>query len=150
MSQSIASELSGVELGDRRLNRRLVKVGEVLSRNPEESICSAIGSFHDCKAAYRLFANKKVSPDLITSPHIKSSMERAIQSEESLLVLHDTTDLIYSKFKSTKGLSSLTTKPGMPRGLQGMMLHNSLLLEESGTPLGIIKQSYFNYEDYRK
>lgn len=150
MSQSIASELSGVDLGDRRLNKRLVKIGEALSRNPEESICSAIGSFHDCKAAYRFFANKKVSPDLISSSHVTCSMERASQSDESLLVLHDTTDLIYSKFKATKGLSSLMTKPGMSRGLQGMMLHNSFLLEESGTPLGIIKQSYFNHEDYRK
>jgi hypothetical protein len=137
-----------VTFGDKRLDRRLLKVAEGLASKPEESICAAIGSFHECKAAYRFFANSRINPEKIAKPHIARSLERAQRSRESLLIVHDTTDLVYSKFNSIKGLGTLTTKAGMPQGVRGIILHNSLMLSESGVPLGIIKQSYFNNEDY--
>ena len=37
----------------------------------------------------------------------------------------------------------------MKQGLRGIGLHNSLLITESGIPLGIIRQSFFTKEDYR-
>lgn len=148
MDHTIISELSKANLGDVRLNSRLLKVAQALAMSPEESINASIGSFHDCKGAYRLFANSKVSPEKILSPHISQTVGRASEVDGDLLVVHDTTDLLYPKFKSTQGLSAKTTREGMSKGLMGMMLHNSLLITPSGTPLGLTRQKYFTYEDY--
>ncbi len=92
MGRGLSEEFCGVELGDRRLNRGLVMVAEVLEHKAEESICAAIGDFHACKAAYRLFANPKVRPAKISEPHIQRSLGRARESSENLLIVHDTTE----------------------------------------------------------
>lgn len=150
MAANIIDEFKGVSFGDQRLDKRLLKIAKQMSYKPEESICAANTCPHECKATYRFFANEKVTSSKITQQHIESSLERAQKSNQSLLMIHDTTELIYTKFSSIKNLETLTTKAGMKQGVRGIRLHNSLLASESGIPLGIIKQSFFSYEEYTR
>ena len=57
-----AAELGGANLGDARLNRRLVRVAERLGARPGASIPVACGGWAETQAAYRLLAHEAVRP----------------------------------------------------------------------------------------
>ncbi|MFO1043132.1 MAG: transposase [Planctomycetaceae bacterium] len=63
MSEGIADELEGISLGDERLNQRSLKVIEALAADPTASINAATNGWADTQAAYRLFNNRKASPE---------------------------------------------------------------------------------------
>ena len=65
MCEGIVEELRGIDLGDQRLNRRSALVMEALAANPEASINAACDGWSDTLAAYRLFNNDAVTPELI-------------------------------------------------------------------------------------
>lgn len=54
-----SKELGSIKLGDKRLNRRLLKVVNNLLNHPTEPIHTACSSWSESKAAYRLFDNDK-------------------------------------------------------------------------------------------
>jgi hypothetical protein len=70
------SEFEKIELGDTRLERRLRGVAEDLSQQPEYPINLASGDAAATKAAYRLFANEKVTADKILACHRKRTLAR--------------------------------------------------------------------------
>ena len=55
-----AVELGGANLGDARLNRRLVRVAERLGAQPGASIPVACGGWAETQGAYRLLAHEAV------------------------------------------------------------------------------------------
>jgi hypothetical protein len=73
----VAQEFAGTNLGDKRLNRRLVKTAEHLVKSPSSPINEACGSWTSTQAAYRLFDNAKASPAAILKPHIAESAKPA-------------------------------------------------------------------------
>ena len=79
-------ELSEIELGDRRLERRARRVAEELSQKPEAPINQASEDWAATKGAYRLFDNEKVSAEKILSPHRERTLER-IRGESVVLVV---------------------------------------------------------------
>lgn len=54
-----AEEFATVELGDKRLNSRLVKLAEQLAAKPTASIPGACGGWGDTAAAYRMLDNER-------------------------------------------------------------------------------------------
>lgn len=56
-----AAELGGADLGDARLNRRLVRVAERLGAQPNASIPVACNGWAETQAAYRLLAHEAVT-----------------------------------------------------------------------------------------
>ncbi len=56
-----AAELGGANLGDTRLNRRLVRVAERLGAPPGASIPVARGGWAETQAACRLLAHEAVA-----------------------------------------------------------------------------------------
>ena len=69
-------EFSGADIGDKRLNKRLVKVAGDLSNNPSMPISQASGDWQSTKAAYQFFDNTKVTPDSILTPHFHNTAWR--------------------------------------------------------------------------
>jgi len=67
MCDEIAAELDGIDLGDKRLNKRSVKLVESLAADPQASINAACDSWSDTLAAYRFLDNKAVEPSQISS-----------------------------------------------------------------------------------
>lgn len=146
----VEDEFANVNFGDERLSKRLIKIGKVHSESPEESICSANACPHAAKAAYRFLSNPKVSPENILSTHVKQTHSRSVDNEESVLLIHDTTSLIYTQYESVEGMGRITSAKGMKKGVTGLLVHNTIASTESGLCLGLLKQSYYTYEDYKE
>lgn len=95
MSEGIAAEFHGMDLGDERLNRRSVRIAEALAANPEASVNSACNGWADTLAAYRFFNNSNVTPEKILAPHLEATKQR-IQQEPVVLIVQDTTELDFT------------------------------------------------------
>ncbi|MEW9809319.1 MAG: transposase [Candidatus Symbiodolus clandestinus] len=61
-------EMGTVELGEQRLNHRVIALLDRLGANAQASIPVARGSWAETKAAYRLFDNAKVNAEKVLSP----------------------------------------------------------------------------------
>jgi len=134
MQSWATQELRHVELGDARLNRRLVKVVEDLAGQPEASVPQACGDWAATKGAYRLWDNGKVKPDSILSAHEQSTVDR-LQGQDTILAIQDTTDLDFTHHPATGGLGHLD-RPW----LQGLKVHSCLAVSTEGVPQGFIYQ----------
>jgi hypothetical protein len=96
MCDGIGLELQGIDLGDRRLNQRSVRVLEALAAKPESSINAACDGWSDTLAAYRLLDNAAVEPEKILAPHLQATRER-IKQHPIVLVVQDTTELDFGR-----------------------------------------------------
>ena len=133
--QSWASEeLRYVQLGDARLNRRLIKMVETFSENPECSVPRACKTWAATRASYEFWDNPRVKPDDIIQAHKKSTIER-IQGEDTILAIQDTTGLDFTKHPRTKGLGHLDHP-----ALSGLKVHSCLTVSLQGVPYGLIHQ----------
>ncbi len=130
---AISAELSGADLGDERLNRRLGLLADQLAERPDESFPRALDDAQ-LEAAYRFFGNDRVSPEAILAPHFRQSARRAAERER-ILVVHDTTQFEFPGEAKREGLGRLI-KPSA----QGFFGHFSLALSADGArvPLGLL------------
>ena len=72
-----AEELGQADLGDKRLNERLVLICDRFSESPECPINQACEDWAETKAAYRFFGNQDVNATDILEPHRQMTAERA-------------------------------------------------------------------------
>src|SRR6188768_984462 len=97
MKSWIEDELSGCMFSDARLSKRFRTIVERLSHSIGETIPMACQDWANTKAAYRFFANERVSEAQILSGHFQATRERAVTVGGTLLVLHDTTEFSYPR-----------------------------------------------------
>lgn len=128
-------ELDGVALGDKRLNWRLQDVAGKLAAKPRAPINQASEDWANSKAAYRLFANKKVTAEKILLPHQNQTQAR-MERENIVLAVQDTTYLNYTQHSSKKQAGPIGST-----ALQGYVMHKTLALNEKGLPLGLLSQT---------
>jgi hypothetical protein len=137
-------EMGELALGDIRLERRLRRVAEELSQQPEYPINLASQDAAATKAAYRLFDNEKVSSARILSCHRKNVIKRA-QSEPVVLAIQDTTVFNFTSHKKTRGLGPIG-KSEEPH--KGLFLHSVLAVTPYGLPLGVLSHRCWAREDF--
>ena len=89
------TEMGGINLGDKRLNARLIHLTNILSAKASASIPVACQNWAEVKAAYRFFDNQKVTAKKILEPHLTATLER-IQAQPVVLLLQDTTTLNFT------------------------------------------------------
>src|SRR3954454_23827297 len=109
-------ELEGVALGDARLARRLIRVAEDLSSQPEYPVNQACEDAAATKAAYRLFDNDKVSAAKILTAH-RAKTSRRMRQEPVVLAIQDTTFFNLTGHKKTRGLGPIGDRSGKRQGL---------------------------------
>lgn len=137
MSERIGDELRGIDLGDKRLNQRSVKVLEALAANPEASVNGAVNGWADTQAAYRFFDNANVTPEQILAPHRQATVER-MQEHPVVLIVQDTTELDYTEHP-TKDALCLNSEQRF-----GLYQHVQLALTPQRLPLGIVSTECFD------
>ena len=142
----LKDELADVSLGDARLDWRLRDTGSKLAAQPGALISQACVDWADTRASYRLFENEKTTADKIQTPHYRRSAERAA-SQEVIFAVQDTTYLDYTHHPATKGLGPIGTKK---QDMQGFVMHSSLLMTRTATPLGLIDQALWVRSDEAK
>jgi hypothetical protein len=131
---ALAAELTAIELGDRRLNRRARRLLEKLGEKPTVSIPAACGGWGETRAAYRLFDHPEVSAERVLAPHIACTEER-LRAYPRVLCLQDTTELDYTTKKdSIVGLGPLNYESRW-----GLYLHPTLALTPERVPLGLLE-----------
>lgn len=143
----IKKEFQTVDLGDQRLNRRLIKVAKALYEQPERSINGAIADWASTKAAYRLFDHPNVDSQALFEPHRKQTLGR-VQSRKRALAIQDTTYLNFSNLDCIEGLGNIGKPPRGVQSLQGLVMHQTLAVDPDGhpegLPLGILSQEIWS------
>lgn len=133
--------MATLELGDPRLNQRVMRMIEQFSANPKASIPKACGNAADTKAAYRALSSAAVSAEEIRLAHARATAER-VGAVQRVLVPQDTTGLNLGNSAWIKGLGPLGRK-----GQRGLFVHSALALTPEGLPLGIVYQQVWARED---
>lgn len=124
-------ELGTAELGDARLNQRLIKVAGQLAAKPTASIPAACGSWGDTAAAYRLLDNERCDWREVIEAHGRSSLAR-MAAQAVVLCLNDTTELDFNG-QRIDGLGPLSYE-----AQRGMYLHPTYAVSTQREPLGVL------------
>ena len=133
-------EKDTIDLGDERLNRRLIKIIENCSHNPSSSIPATFESWGQTKAVYRLFDSQKVSEEKILSAHYKATIERIREHDKKdpILLIQDTSDLNYATHSAKEELGE--THSHIKHGL---VFHPTIAVTSTRIPLGTVATKFW-------
>lgn len=124
------------ELGDKRRTRRLVALADQMCLRPGGSLPQKLRSPADLHAFYRLMDKDEVTHEAILDSHRQATLGRMQESKGPVLVLHDTTELDYTKRRSLTELGQIGN--GTRRGY---ITHNSLAVDgETRDVIGLCNQ----------
>jgi hypothetical protein len=130
----VEEEFSEADFGDRRLNRRVVRIAKAFYAQPQANIPQACQRRNETKATYRFFDHPETDMEKVLVPHTEATLDRIIR-EEVVLAVQDTTSLNYTAHPATQNLGPIGYR--LDRGI-GLMLHSTLAFNRAGTPLGLL------------
>lgn len=139
-------EFAEVNLGDKRLDARLIKLCDRFSDAPESPINQACVDWAETKAAYRFFQNDNVEVGQILAAHCRKTAQRA-KEHKTVLALQDTSYFVYTSHPKTEGLGKMSLKKGKNVKKiysNGLMVHTCLAVTTAGLPLGLLDQKIFS------
>jgi hypothetical protein len=134
----IKQEFEGVDLSDKRLNRRLIITAEKLAASPSAPINEACGDWATTHASYRLFNNAKASVRAILKPHIRSTAKRMSSHGGTVLAVQDTVFFSYGQHPKTREIGPIGKSNSDKE--RGLVQHNALAFTTTGVPLGVLSQ----------
>ncbi len=136
----IGKELNRIDLGDERLNKRVLEILEKASKQPQASINKMFHTRKEVQACYRFFSNDLVDEKKIIQPHIQQTYQRSSQYPV-VLSLSDTTSLNFTSRKSLKDSGYISSN-----NAQGFFLHANIAVTPERLHLGIISQKFWARE----
>lgn len=156
MDAWIEQELSGCDLGDRRLDRRLNKLLEDLSSRMGQAIPLACQDWAATKAAYRFLDNPRVNEAAIFEGHFQATRIRFADAPGLNLVLHDTTEFSFQRTRiqaigKTRKTAVSCDSNGRPRlhTVCGLLMHSSLVVTTQGLPLGLAAVKFWTRKKFK-
>lgn len=126
-------EFASADLGDARLDRRVVKIAKSLAAAPKESIPTACDGLAETLAVYRFFDNDKVTFEKTLKPHVDQTLRR-IRKHPVVLVAQDTTELDYTGCRERNRDAGPLSKEHQ----RGFYLHPSIAFTPEGVCLGTL------------
>jgi len=141
-----AEEFAEINLGDKRLNARLVKLCNRFSDAPESPINQACADWAETKAAYRFFQNENAEVGQILATHRCKTAQRA-KKHKMVLAVQDTSYFVYTSHRKTEGLGKISLKKGKNIDKiysNGLVVHTCLAVTREGLPLGLLDQKIFS------
>jgi hypothetical protein len=131
-------EFGECQLGDRRRNKRLMKLAVQVAARPDGGTPDQTETWSDLKAAYRLFDAEDVSFQAIIEPHCRHTRETCRPGDEKLII-NDTTELDFTSHHKTRGLGPIGNGFG-----RGFFIHSGLMVDaHSGRTDGMAGQEIF-------
>lgn len=130
---SLVEEMADGPLGDRRLEERRDRLMAVLEQHPDAPFPEACADDAEVEALYRFLRNRRVSLNALIEPHVVATHRRCAEVGE-VLVIHDTTDMVFAGEAARTGLAALGT------GRHGFWVHAALAVSADGVraPLGLL------------
>lgn len=130
----LLDEYAAPELGDARLDRRLLSIVNGVATEPKASFPTAMADDANLEATYRFLNNDRVSPEKILAPHFRQTAARVAEASE-VVVAHDTTEFNFGA-SAREDLGMVGRGQGRSHGFYA---HFSLAVEiSSGRPLGVL------------
>src|SRR5215510_7553705 len=87
---AVVEEFEGVDLGDRRLDRRVPEIARRLAVEPTGSFPALMVTQKEQEALYRFLRNERVTLQGLLAPHAAATADRA-KEWPVVVVAHDTT-----------------------------------------------------------
>jgi hypothetical protein len=146
MDSWTSKEFASIDLGDDRLNKRLVVITERFAKSPLSPINNACDDWSETKAAYRFFSNERVDYKEITRSHISATKKRCIEYA-TVLAIQDTTYCSYTQHPKTTGLCPVARHKGKNKDdivSMGLVMHSTIVVGTDGLPLGIADQKIYS------
>lgn len=152
----IDEEFTRCKFRDVRHGKRFRVLVRQLAEGVGGSIPWACQDWASTKAAYRFFANERVSAEQILAGHFQSTRERLPAGENPILVLHDTTELTYKREDATA--IGMISKGAMVKDKQGRPLffttcgicqHSSMAVTTEGLPLGLAAVKFWSRKEFK-
>jgi len=140
-SNGFAMEFEGVDLNDKRLNKRLLRTAESLGQSCATSIPAATDGRAEMEAVYRFFDNPKVTPERIMAPHRRATVERIGRCDVAILA-QDTTELDVTRpSQQVEGAGPLTHD-----SRRGSYYHPLMAFDRGGLALGTVWSKHWARE----
>ena len=135
------NEFGGANLGNKRLNERLVDSARIKAKNPMQAFCGAAkGDWPMVKGFYRMIDRPDDDPGVtmegIIAPHRERTLQR-MAAQQTVLCIQDGTDLDYKRLSKCKGLGVIGTNQTNAQS-RGLHLHSTMVVSSDGVPLGIL------------
>jgi hypothetical protein len=142
----VRNEFKILDLGDRRLNKRIETICKRFADAPLSPINNACDNWAETKAAYRFFQNEKVDYREITRSHQTATVQRA-RANEYTLAIQDTTFMNYTPHSETTGLGVISKHDGINKKdieTKGLVMHSTIAAATDGLVLGVIDQNIYS------
>jgi hypothetical protein len=127
----VVEEMEGVDLGDKRLHKRLLLILQRMFDSPVASLKAACRGWAETIATYRFLDNEQITEASILEPHQDATLQR-VKVQPRVLVIQDTTEVDYSLKKALKGTGPLSVKER-----QGFFAHSQYVVTPERLPLGV-------------
>ena len=121
----VENEFSLLQLNDKRLSDRAIRVATILLNNPESSIpVAANGSRKEVKGIYRFFQNKNVDDQNLLETHYSNTANRIKKSKGNVLLIADSTYITPCKSRTMKNLKNIGEPEGKKKfAIKGIRVH---------------------------
>ena len=143
-AQWAAQEFGGANLGDSRLNERLVSSAQALGAMPGRTLSGARqGDWPAVKGYYRMIDkpdDSALNVDAILTPHRARTVQR-MMAQRTVLCIQDGTDLNYNQLEGCIGLGVLS-KNQTGAKTRGLHLHSTFVVSTEGLPLGVLNAQF--------
>ena len=134
-------EFGGAPIGDIRLGRRLVEIGNGKAEKPGISYAGVVGGdWAKTKAFYRLIEapdNSAVNMTNILQPHREQTIRR-MKGQPVVLCIQDGSDLNYNNLSQCDGLGVIGSNQTGAKS-KGLHLHSMIAITPEGLPLGVVR-----------
>lgn len=138
---NLHKKIANFNFGDKRLNSRLSTLCTQLEEDGEVSISSMLSNKGQLKAYYRFLNNPKIKSSMLSSIFGTFSLEE-VKNESVILAVQDSTELDYTKNRSSANVGCMEFY-----NRRGLYLHNHLLMNDLGVPLGLFSQRFIQRSD---
>jgi hypothetical protein len=129
----MVEEFAGVGFNEARLEKRLAKTMETLSRQPDKSIWASSGNRAGAKAIYNMAGNEKFDRNEILRAHREGIIKQMVD-EPVILAVQDTTGVNYNGRRKMEGNGYISAST------MGVNIHRCLAVTPGGLVLGAREQ----------
>ena len=144
VSEWVKEEMGSLDMGDKRLNKRLMHIITETSKQPGKSINRQFHTRKEMQACYRFHSNNLVNEEKIIAPHKKMTLNRA-KKFPVVLCPSDTTSLNYTTRKGLKDSGYISSN-----NAQGFFMHATIAVTPERLHLGVIDQKIWAREKEKK
>jgi hypothetical protein len=139
----MAEEFADVDFNGARLEKRLVRTMETLSKQPGNSIWASSENRAEAKAVYHMLGNEKFDRDEILKAHREGTVKR-MAGGPVILAARDTTGVNYDGQRKSEGNGYISDKT------MGVNIQACLAVTPDGLVLGALDQRGYNRPEPRE